>query len=43
MYREQEINLEDIYENVLLPLNEQNKYIENYAINLYDLWCNGKI
>lgn len=43
LYFTEHTEISDISEIPIMDINEQNKYIENYAINLYDLWYNGKI
>nr|DAK10872.1 MAG TPA: hypothetical protein [Caudoviricetes sp.] len=43
LYFTEHTEISDISEIPIMDINKQNKYIENYAIDLYDLWYNGNI
>lgn len=43
LYFTEHIEINDISEIPIMDIDEQNNHIENYAIDLYDLWYNGNI
>lgn len=43
LYFTEHTEISDISSVPIMNIDEQNKYIENYAIDLYDLWYNGNI
>jgi len=43
LYFTEHTEINDISEIPIMDIDEQNKYINNYAIGLYDLWYKGNI
>ena len=43
LYFAEHTEINDISDIPIMDIDEQNLYIENYAIGLYDLWYNGNI
>lgn len=43
LYFTEHTEISDISEIPIMDIDKQNKYIENYAIGLYDLWYKGDI
>ena len=43
LYFTEHTEINDISEIPIMDIDKQNKYIENYAIGLYDLWYKGDI